>query len=76
MFFATAEGFIPFLSKTSVRLLYEVLMLGREVGFYSLQVTTQSYKIMSFPLPFGYITVHNRQIQQQIKKENTRILTS
>ena len=65
MFFATSEGFIPFLSKMSVCLLYEVLTLGLEIGFFSLQVTAKSYKTISFPLPFGYIIVHKIRTHQE-----------
>lgn len=65
--FATLNGerFIPFLSKMSVCVPYEVLMLGLEIGFFSAQVTAQSYKTISFPLRFGYITVHKIRTDQE-----------
>jgi len=65
MFFATGGGFIPFLSNMSVCLLCEVLVLGLEIGFLPLQVTAQSYKTISFSLPFGYIIVYKIRTDQE-----------
>lgn len=45
MFFANGEGVIPLLSEMSICLLYEALTLGLEIGFSTLQVTAQSYRL-------------------------------